>query len=48
MNHNFIRISIKAFKKWKQMSATRMYLKFPQIDFQDVIYYSALKISKKN
>jgi hypothetical protein len=28
-------------------AATRMYLKFPQINFQDVIYYSAPKSQKK-
>jgi len=39
---------LKAFKKWKQMSEPEWpYLKFPQIDYQDVIYYSAPKSKKK-
>ena len=39
---------LKAFKKWKQMSQPEWaYLKFPQIDYQDIIYYSAPKTQKK-
>ena len=39
---------LKAFKKWKQMSEPEWaYLKFPQIDYQDIIYYSAPKTQKK-
>lgn len=39
---------LKAYKKWKQMSEPEWaYLKFPQIDYQDIIYYSAPKVQKK-
>ena len=39
---------LRAFKKWKQMSEPEWaYLKFPQVDFQDIIYYSAPKTQKK-
>jgi Fe-S cluster assembly protein SufB len=39
---------LKAFKKWKQMSEPEWpYLKFPQIDYQEMIYYSAPKSQKK-
>jgi len=39
---------LKAYKKWKQMVEPEWaYLKFPQIDYQDVIYYSAPKSQKK-
>jgi Fe-S cluster assembly protein SufB len=39
---------LKAFKKWKQMSEPEWpYLKFPQINYQDIIYYSAPKKQKK-
>ena len=39
---------LKAFKKWKQMSEPEWpYLKFPQINYQDIIYYSAPKSKKK-
>jgi len=39
---------LKAFKKWKQMLEPEWaYLKFPQIDYQDIIYYSAPKVQKK-
>jgi len=39
---------LKAFKKWKQMPEPEWaYLKFPQIDYQDIIYYSAPKTQKK-
>jgi Fe-S cluster assembly protein SufB len=39
---------LKAFAKWKKMSEPEWaYLKFPQIDYQDMIYYSAPKAQKK-
>ena len=39
---------LKAFKKWKQMPEPEWaYLKFPQINYQDIIYYSAPKSQKK-
>jgi len=39
---------LKAYKKWKQMSEPEWaYLKFLQIDYQDIIYYSAPKSQKK-
>jgi Fe-S cluster assembly protein SufB len=39
---------LKAFKKWKQISEPEWaYLKFPQIDYQEIIYYSAPKLQKK-
>ena len=39
---------LKAYKKWRQMQAPEWaYLKFPQIDYQDIIYYSAPKSQKK-
>jgi Fe-S cluster assembly protein SufB len=39
---------LKAYKKWKQMTEPEWaYLKFPQIDYQDIIYYSAPKSQKK-
>ena len=39
---------LKAFKKWKQMSEPEWaYLKFSEIDYQDIIYYSAPKSQKK-
>ena len=39
---------LKAYKKWKKMSEPSWaYLKFPQINYQDVIYYSAPKSQKK-
>jgi Fe-S cluster assembly protein SufB len=39
---------LKAYKKWKQMSEPEWaYLKFPQINYQDIIYYSAPKSQKK-
>ena len=43
-----LKFRLKAFKKWKQMSEPEWaYLKFPQIDYQDIIYYSAPKAQKK-
>lgn len=39
---------LKAYKRWKQMPQPNWaYLKFPEIDYQDIIYYSAPKIQKK-
>ena len=39
---------LKAYKKWKQMSEPNWaYLKFPEINYQDIIYYSAPKSQKK-
>jgi Fe-S cluster assembly protein SufB len=39
---------LKAYKKWKQMTEPEWAcLKFPQINYQDVIYYSAPKFQKK-
>ena len=39
---------LKAFKKWKQMSEPEWaYLKFPEVDYQDISYYSAPKSQKK-
>ena len=39
---------LKAYKKWKQMKEPEWaYLKFPEIDYQDIIYYSAPKSQKK-
>lgn len=43
-----LKFRLKAFKKWKQMSDPEWsYLKFPQINYQDIIYYSAPKSQKK-
>jgi Fe-S cluster assembly protein SufB len=43
-----LRFRLKAYKTWKQMSApTWAYLKFPEINYQDIIYYSAPKSQKK-
>ena len=39
---------LKAFKRWQQMSEPDWaYLKFPQINYQEIIYYSAPKSKKK-
>jgi Fe-S cluster assembly protein SufB len=39
---------LKAYKKWKQMSEPEWaYLKFPQINYQNISYYSAPKVQKK-
>ena len=39
---------LKAYKKWKEMACPEWaQLKFSEIDYQDVIYYSAPKIKKK-
>jgi len=43
-----LKFRLKAYKKWKQMSPPNWaYLKFPEIDYQDIIYYSAPKAQKK-
>jgi Fe-S cluster assembly protein SufB len=47
-NEFLLEFRLKAFKKWKQMSEPEWpYLKFPQIDYQNIIYYSAPKSQKK-
>ena len=39
---------LKAYKKWKQLKEPEWaYLKFPQINYQDIVYYSAPKSQKK-
>jgi len=39
---------LKAFQKWKQMPNPEWpYLKFPEINYQDIVYYSAPKVPKK-
>lgn len=39
---------LKAYKRWKQMpQPTWAYLKYPEINYQDIIYYSAPKSQKK-
>ena len=39
---------LKAYKKWKGMSCPEWaQLKFSEIDYQDIVYYSAPKIKKK-
>ena len=39
---------LKAYKRWKQMSEPEWaYLKFPQINYQEIVYYSAPKSKKK-
>ena len=43
-----LKFRLKAYKKWKQMKEPEwQYLKFPQINYQDIIYYSAPKSQKK-
>jgi Fe-S cluster assembly protein SufB len=43
-----LQFRLKAYKKWKQMSEPAWaYLKFPEINYQDIIYYSAPKSKKK-
>ena len=43
-----LKFRLKAYKKWQQMSEPEWaYLKFPQINYQDIIYYSAPKSQKK-
>lgn len=39
---------LKAYKKWKKMCEPEWsYLKFPEINYQNIIYYSAPKVQKK-
>ena len=39
---------LKAYKKWTELrEPVWAYLKFPQIDYQNIIYYSAPKVAKK-
>lgn len=43
-----LKFRLKAFQKWKQMSEPEWaYLKFSEINYQDIIYYSAPKSQKK-
>ena len=43
-----VNFRLKAFKKWKRMVEPEWaYLKFPEINYQDIIYYSAPKSKKK-
>ena len=43
-----LQFRLKAYKKWKEMKCPQWaQLKFSEIDFQDIIYYSAPKIKKK-
>ena len=43
-----LKFRLKAYKKWKQMIEPEWaYLKFPQINYQNIIYYSAPKLQKK-
>ena len=43
-----LQFRLKAYKKWKKMSEPKWaYLNFPQINYQDIIYYSAPKFQKK-
>ena len=43
-----LKFRLKAYKKWKQMNEPNWaYLKLPEIDYQDIVYYSAPKSKKK-
>ena len=43
-----LKFRLKAYKKWREMSEPEWaHLKFPQINYQDIIYYSAPKIKQK-
>jgi Fe-S cluster assembly protein SufB len=47
-NKFLLNFRLKAFKKWKQIREPEWaHLKFPEIDYQDIIYYSAPKLQKK-
>lgn len=47
-NNFLLEFRLKAYKKWKQMPEPEWaYLKFSQINYQNIIYYSAPKIQKK-
>ena len=39
---------LKAYKKWRKMTFPKWaYLKFPEINYDDIVYYSAPKLKKK-
>jgi len=43
-----LKFRLKAYKKWKEMNEPEWAnLKFPQINYQDIIYYSAPKVQQK-
>ena len=43
-----LKFRLKAYKKWKTMPPPKWaQLKFPKINYQDIIYYSAPKLKKK-
>ena len=43
-----LKFRLKAYKKWKEMNCPQWaQLKFEEIDYQDIIYYSAPKVKKK-
>ena len=43
-----LKFRLKAFKKWQKMSHPEWAcLKFPQINYQEIVYYSAPKLKKK-
>ena len=43
-----LKFRLKAFKRWKEMSSPEWaQLKFPEINYQDIVYYSAPKFKKK-
>jgi len=43
-----LKFRLKAFSKWKEMKEPEWsYLKFPEINYQNIIYYSAPKVKKK-
>jgi len=43
-----LKFRLKAFKRWKEMSSPQWaQLKFPEINYQDIVYYSAPKFKKK-
>ena len=43
-----LKFRLKAYKKWKEMNEPEWaHLKFPQINYQDIIYYSAPKVQQK-
>jgi Fe-S cluster assembly protein SufB len=43
-----LKFRLKAYKKWKEMKCPQWaQVKFEEIDYQDIVYYSAPKIKKK-
>ena len=43
-----LKFRLKAYKKWQTMNEPEWaYLKFPSIDYQSIVYYSAPKSQKK-